>query len=234
MRILLAEDRISLQTALKLLIEDWHFVLDTVEDGLQVIEQVDRQRYDLCILDMRLPGLNGEQAAKAIREKRFLPILALTADPLAMHPHIFDYVDDYLEKPFDIEVLHQKIMELTAKSALVTQDRGEIRIEKEPPKNPADLKRLRQLFQQGWTFLTVQGPERAEKFIVHPMIPTKIFTEFFLKGKELVDFLDHNSDKPRLCHLYKYDLVVNVATLSHDEYELLRLNEKQEMIFYTL
>jgi len=231
MRILLAEDRVSLQTALKLLMEDWHFVLDTVDDGFQVIEQIDRHHYDLCILDMRLPGLNGEQAARAIREKRFLPILALTADPLFLHPRVFDYVDDYLEKPFDIEELHQKILELTPKSAIVTQGQGEIKIEKERPKNPSDLKRLRELFQQGLTLLTVKGPERTREFVVHPMIPTKIFNDFFLKGKEWVDFLDHNGNKPGLCHLYKYDLVVNVASLAPDEYDLLRLNEKQEMTF---
>ncbi len=67
MRVLLAENRVSLQIVYKLLAKNW-FVdldLDIVSNGLEVLEQVGRERYDLCIMDLRMPFLiSGEEAAR--------------------------------------------------------------------------------------------------------------------------------------------------------------------------
>jgi len=230
MRILLAEDRVSLQRAIQLLAEDWRIHLDVVSDGQQAVAQVRKHHYDLCILDMRMPVMSGAEAARIIRRERYVPILALTADSPREHPGIFEYVDDYLEKPFDIEVLHRKIQELTLKPLVIRKQKNHIHFYKEMPMDSDYLNKLRELDKQGLTILTIR--EKPAQYFVHKRVQNKISHAFFGKGQEVVQFLDHAQDRPGLCHLYKYNLHSSVWALLPEEYEQLCKSEKEEMENY--
>lgn len=230
MHVLLAEDRQSLQIACKLLAEDWHIDLDVVSNGLEALAQIERRSYDLCIMDLWMPVMNGEEAARLIRKKRYLPILALTADSPVEHPGIFKYVDDFLEKPFEINELHQKILELTVKPIKFYKFGHIIRWHEEKPMNPEYLKKLRELDGEGLTMLKVnQGT-----LIVRKNVQNKISHEFIGKNSDVVEFLEH-SEQPGLVHLYrnKFNLDYSIRVLLPEEFQKMNEEEKEELEKYS-
>ena len=108
MKILIIEDEKLLAESLKTLLETKGFDVETVFDGISGQEYAELGIYDLLILDVMLPGLDGYQLAKNIRSKRCgTPILMLTAKS-ALEDRIKGLnagADYYLTKPFDTREL---------------------------------------------------------------------------------------------------------------------------------
>ena len=108
MRILLVEDdRTISHFLLKGLREERH-VVDLVEDGLTAEEQAFAHDYDLIVLDIMLPGLNGLDVCRRIRAQAVdTPILMLTAreNTLDRVAGLDSGADDYLTKPFAFDEL---------------------------------------------------------------------------------------------------------------------------------
>lgn len=104
MKILIIEDEKLLAESLKTLLESKGFDVETVYDGVTGKEYAQLGVYDLLILDVMLPGLNGCQLAKQIRASRCgTPILMLTAKS-SLEDRIEGLnagADYYLTKPFD-------------------------------------------------------------------------------------------------------------------------------------
>ena len=116
MKILIVEDEISLASALEhILREDGHFT-DMVNDGLSALVYIYGFRYDLILLDVMLPRMDGFEVVRQIREKKIsTPVLILTA-----RTAIPDKVaglnfgaDDYMEKPFDPAELLARVHAMT-------------------------------------------------------------------------------------------------------------------------
>ena len=108
MKILIIEDEKLLAESLKTLLESKGFDVETVYDGVTGKEYAQLGVYDLLILDVMLPGLNGCQLAKQIRASRCgTPILMLTAKS-SLEDRIEGLnagADYYLTKPFDAREL---------------------------------------------------------------------------------------------------------------------------------
>lgn len=104
MKILIIEDEKLLAESLKTLLESKGFEVETVYDGISGEEYALLGVYDLLILDIMLPGLNGYQVARKIRASRCgTPILMLTARS-SLEDRIEGLnagADYYLTKPFD-------------------------------------------------------------------------------------------------------------------------------------
>jgi signal transduction histidine kinase/DNA-binding response OmpR family regulator len=118
LRILLAEDnRINQKFALALLGKAGHKV-DIAENGLEAIDAVNRADYDLILMDVQMPRMDGIQAAKHIRAlptpKCRVPIIALTADAMtgAKDVYLAAGMDDYISKPIDVKILMAKLAAL--------------------------------------------------------------------------------------------------------------------------
>jgi len=80
MRILLVEDEKILSKSIKMILERAEYEVDTAYDGEEALEYAKTAIYDLMILDVMMPKLNGYQVARQLRkEKNGLPILMLTA-----------------------------------------------------------------------------------------------------------------------------------------------------------
>lgn len=115
MRILIVEDEIDIAAAVKsVLAADGHAV-DHVGDGRQALEWADTYAYDLAILDVILPGLDGFGVCSALRGAGFdAPIMMLTAlDDVKDRISGLDRgADDYMAKPFSMDELRARVRAL--------------------------------------------------------------------------------------------------------------------------
>lgn len=92
-------------------------------DGEQALEAYDNNTFDICILDVMLPGIDGFEIAKRIRKiNQEIPILFLTAKSMKEDriQGLLIGGDDYITKPFSIEELILKIMVFMRRKAIVT------------------------------------------------------------------------------------------------------------------
>ena len=105
MRVLIAEDEKLLAESLKTLLERKGFTVETAFDGVSGAEYAETGIYDLLILDVMMPGMDGYAVARQVRQKRCtVPILMLTAksDLPDRIEGLNTGADYYLTKPFDI------------------------------------------------------------------------------------------------------------------------------------
>mgnify|MGYP001107048976 FL=1 len=111
-RIFLVEDDLSFGSVLKSYLEINDFSVDLVDDGKVAVDTFRRGVYDLCILDVMLPHVDGFTIASEIRSMNsVIPIIFLTAKKLK-EDLMRGYgvgADDYITKPFDTEILLLKI-----------------------------------------------------------------------------------------------------------------------------
>ncbi len=115
-KILMGEDLKENRDILKQYFHNWAEIeVDFANDGQQVIDMISRQRYDLLLLDIRMPEVNGHQAAAHIRSMEDqhyskVPIIALTADMFAAEESNGDF-NDIILKPFKFKELKEKILQ---------------------------------------------------------------------------------------------------------------------------
>ncbi|HPT66076.1 MAG TPA: response regulator transcription factor [Candidatus Woesebacteria bacterium] len=116
MKILVVEDEHLIANALKKGLEQEHYIVDLAFDGLEGYDFAASGDYDLIILDLMLPQMNGLEICKNLRqEKIHIPILMLTAkSQLDDKVEGFNSgADDYLTKPFAFEELLARIRALS-------------------------------------------------------------------------------------------------------------------------
>ncbi len=111
-KIFLVEDDLSFGSVLKSYLEINDFSVDLVDDGKYAVDQYRKGVYDLCILDVMLPHVDGFTIAAEIRSMNsVVPIIFLTAKKLK-EDLLRGYgvgADDYVTKPFDTDILLCKI-----------------------------------------------------------------------------------------------------------------------------
>ncbi len=116
MRILLAEDEVSLSKALKVILERNNYSVDQVYDGEEALSFLSADNYDCLILDLMMPKVDGITVLKTMRkEGNMLPVIILTAKS-----EVDDKVlgldsgaNDYLTKPFNSRELLARIRAIT-------------------------------------------------------------------------------------------------------------------------
>jgi CheY-like chemotaxis protein len=88
-RVLLAEDNEALSMLITTVLTKKGFSITAVGDGASAVEEVKRSDYDIILMDMQMPIMDGPEAMRAIRAEKHpvsrLPIIALTADALREH-----------------------------------------------------------------------------------------------------------------------------------------------------
>ena len=110
MRILLAEDNLSSQKVTLLMLKKLGYRSDVVANGREVLEALGRQRYDLILMDVRMPEMNGLEATRIIRQRwpdKGPVIIAVTAYGLQGDRErcLEAGMDDYISKPVQLENL---------------------------------------------------------------------------------------------------------------------------------
>ena len=110
-KILIIEDEIAIQSVLKELLTDAGYCVTTADDGLKGIAEFKNDSYDLVLLDIMMPKLDGYAVCKMIRETSDTPVIMLTAmDDDEAQVKAFELkVDDYITKPFSLKLVLLRI-----------------------------------------------------------------------------------------------------------------------------
>ena len=124
--VLLVEDHQELAKTVISYLEMGEFIVDYAADGLSALHLASVNQYDVIVLDVMLPGLNGFDVCKKLRRDARLstPIIMLTArDQLNDKLEGFDSgADDYLIKPFDLAELEARL------NSIIRRVRGEMEL----------------------------------------------------------------------------------------------------------
>lgn len=129
MKILVVEDNIELNQTLKEILETEGYIVDGVLDSKEALRLIDKIDYDLIILDIMLPEIDGYAVAKIVREKGITtPIVMLTAlGELDNKLRGFQIgADDYIVKPFEVPELLARINAISKRSATLMPEVVEI------------------------------------------------------------------------------------------------------------
>jgi PAS domain S-box-containing protein len=117
LRILLAEDNPINMIVAKRFLEKWNVEVHEATNGLQALDLFAVKEFDLLLIDLEMPEMDGAQAVTEIRRKNnTVPIVAFTAAVYEdMHTDLLHKgFTDFIHKPFRPEDLHRKILQLTA------------------------------------------------------------------------------------------------------------------------
>lgn len=141
-RILVVEDIALNQLLMRTILNDFGFGCDIASDGKLAVEMLEAKAYDLILMDLQMPQMNGFEATEYIRNilKSNIPIIALTADVTTVDLEKCRAVgmNDYIAKPVDERLLYGKIINFLKKpSPGKTSDSG--------PVGPGDLKKCTNL-----------------------------------------------------------------------------------------
>ncbi|MEO9484740.1 MAG: ATP-binding protein [Ekhidna sp.] len=135
LKILLVEDNKANQEIAKGFLNRWGIRVDVANDGEEALEKVVSKAYDLMIIDVRMPVMDGYEATRRIRSMedvyfRRLPIIALTASTLLESRSKMEEsgMDEIVSKPFDPDDLFEKVSRLGKKSIRMTSDQKESQI----------------------------------------------------------------------------------------------------------
>ena len=124
LKVLVVEDIPLNQLLMKTLLDDFGFERDIADNGLIAIENMKTKSYDIILMDLQMPEMNGFEATEYIRNTMNLsiPIIALTADVTTVDLAKCKAVgmDDYIAKPVDERLLYNKIVNLVKKQSNTT------------------------------------------------------------------------------------------------------------------
>jgi PAS domain S-box-containing protein len=134
-KVLVVEDIALNQLLMKTLLDDFGFELDIAENGKIAIEKLQEKDFDIILMDLQMPEMNGFEATKYIRNTMHstIPIIALTADVTTVDVDKCKAVgmNDYIAKPVDETELYNKIIGTLKKSKLDKKEEiSTIQIEK--------------------------------------------------------------------------------------------------------
>lgn len=110
-KILVVDDDPAISEMLTIVLEGEGFNPVPVMDGMEAIETFEREQPDLILLDLMLPGMNGVDICRAIRQQSTVPIVMLTAksDTVDVVVGLESGADDYITKPFKPQELLARI-----------------------------------------------------------------------------------------------------------------------------
>ncbi|MBN1816227.1 MAG: response regulator [Sedimentisphaerales bacterium] len=103
-KLLFVEDQPSNQTVISLLLEAMGLEVTLAEDGVEAVEKASEEPFDLILMDIKMPRMDGNEAVRLLREKGLVcPIIALSAAGVQADPHF----DDFMAKPVDSRSLYR-------------------------------------------------------------------------------------------------------------------------------
>lgn len=142
-KVLVVEDIALNQLLMKTILDDFGFDRDIASNGLIAIEKLQKKSYDIILMDLQMPEMNGFETTDYIRNilHSNIPIIALTADVTTMDLEKCREVgmNDYLAKPLNEKLLYSKIVALVKKESMYSNQNDHVSFTKSPTK-PTNIK----------------------------------------------------------------------------------------------
>ena len=123
-KILVVEDDKHIGDMVCKFLQQEGFEVDVCMDGDQAIEMLYNRTYQLAILDIMLPGMNGQELLKELRKVHDMPVLMMTAlsDDTNQIKAFTNEADDYVTKPFSMQVLVKRVEALLRRSGALKKE----------------------------------------------------------------------------------------------------------------
>jgi DNA-binding response OmpR family regulator len=120
-RILVVEDEVALQETLTYNLQKQGYEVEATGDGLAALDAARREHPDLMILDIMLPGMDGFEVCRILRQEMTTPILMLTArdDEIDRVVGLEVGADDYMTKPFSMRELMARVKAMLRRVRLI-------------------------------------------------------------------------------------------------------------------
>lgn len=120
-KVLVAEDSSVIQNLTKKVLQFQNYEIDSAKNGEEVIEAVNQTKYDIILMDIGMPKIDGMECTKQIRamddkEKADVPIVAITGNAQNYSEEEFKNVgiDEYIPKPIDFDHLVDVVKKYTS------------------------------------------------------------------------------------------------------------------------
>ena len=123
LRVLVAEDNEVNQIVIRATLEQMGYFCEVVSDGLEAVQQVHRGGFDVVLMDIQMPGMDGQAATRRIRAldgaAGHIPIIALTANAMVAdrESYLAAGMNGYVSKPISAKQLHAAIAQAVAVAA---------------------------------------------------------------------------------------------------------------------
>ncbi len=120
-KILIAEDSSVIQNLARKIFQQLEYSITSVKNGQEVIEKISSDNYDVILMDLNMPLMNGMESSKKIREiqdpsKSQIPIIAITGNAKNYSPQEFKDagINEYLQKPLNFDLLVETVRKYTS------------------------------------------------------------------------------------------------------------------------
>ena len=110
-KILVVDDDTTINTMIKKLLSENGYDITSAYSGTEAMLLLEKEKFNLIILDLMLPGISGEDILQDLKKNNYIPVIGLSAkDDTASKVNLFKLgADDYITKPFDTEELLVRI-----------------------------------------------------------------------------------------------------------------------------
>ena len=126
-RILIVDDEVSIRAVVREYAEFEEYEVDEAENGMEAVEKCRANDYDMIIMDVMMPKLDGYSASKEIRRHKNIPIIMLSARG-EEYDKLFGFeigVDDYVVKPFSPKELMARVKAVLKRGRMETSNSRE-------------------------------------------------------------------------------------------------------------
>lgn len=126
-RLLIVDDEWNMRNLIKIYLRQEHIELVEAQNGREALILIEDQRFDLIILDIMMPDMDGWEVCRTIRKQSNIPILMLTArtDVEDIVRGLSEGADDYVTKPFAPEELIARVNALLRRTTLNTVEENQ-------------------------------------------------------------------------------------------------------------
>lgn len=120
-RLLIVDDEINIRTVIREYAEFYDYQVDEAQDGQEAVDKVKNNNYDIIVMDIMMPVLDGYSACKEIRKFSMTPIILLSARS-EEHDKLYGFelgIDDYVVKPFSPKELMARINAVVTRHQMI-------------------------------------------------------------------------------------------------------------------